>query len=122
MKLSVIGTGYVGLVSGTCLADKGHDVICVDVDREKVERVNRGESPIFERGLQALLEKNAGKRLRATTDLEAAVRDTELTLIAVGTPFDGMAIDLRFIEQVSRQIGAALAAKSGYHVVVIKST
>lgn len=122
MKLSVIGTGYVGLVSGTCLADKGHDVICVDVDREKVERVNRGESPIFERGLQALLEKNVGKRLRATTNLEAAVRDTELTLIAVGTPFDGVAIDLRFIEQVSRQIGAALATKPGYHIVIVKST
>jgi UDPglucose 6-dehydrogenase/GDP-mannose 6-dehydrogenase len=122
MKVSVIGTGYVGLVSGTCLAEKGHDVVCVDVDREKVERVNRGDPPIFERGLQPLLAKNAGKRLRATTDLAAAVRDTELTLIAVGTPFDGKSIDLRFIEQVARQIGAALATKSAYHVVVVKST
>lgn len=122
MKISVIGTGYVGLVSGTCLAEKGHEVVCVDVDREKVERVNRGDPPIFERGLQALLAKHAGKRLRATTDLAAAVRDTELTLIAVGTPFDGKSIDLRFIEQVARQIGAALATKSEYHVVVVKST
>jgi UDPglucose 6-dehydrogenase/GDP-mannose 6-dehydrogenase len=122
MRISVVGTGYVGLVTGTCLAEKGHDVICIDVDREKVERVNRSDPPIFERGLHELLERNAGKRLRATTDLAEAVADTELTLIAVGTPFDGHAIDLRYVEGAARQIGAALRAKPGYHVVVVKST
>ena len=112
MRISVIGTGYVGLVTGVCLAEKGHDVVCVDVDAEKVARVNRGEAPIFERDLPELLARNAGRRLRATTDLVAAVRDSEITLIAVGTPFDGIAIDLRFVEAVAREIGAALREKT----------
>jgi UDPglucose 6-dehydrogenase/GDP-mannose 6-dehydrogenase len=122
VRVSVVGTGYVGLVTGVCLAEKGHDVVCVDVDAEKVACVNRGEAPIFERDLPALLARNAGRRLRATTDLAAAVRESEITLIAVGTPFDGVAIDLRFIEAVAREVGAALREKPAFHVVVVKST
>lgn len=122
MRVSVIGTGYVGLVTGVCLAEKGHAVVCVDVDAEKVARVNRGEAPIFERDLPALLARNAGQRLRASTDLAAAVRDSEITLIAVGTPFDGVAIDLRFVEAAAREVGAALRTKTEFHVVVVKST
>jgi len=122
MRVSVVGTGYVGLVSGACLADKGHDVVCVDVDREKVERIHRGEAPIHEEGLDDLLRRHVGRGLRATTDLREAVLGTELTLVAVGTPFDGERIDLRFVREVARQIGAVLRDKDAYHVVVVKST
>lgn len=122
MKISVIGTGYVGLVSGACLADAGHDVTCVDVDPSKVDMINAAKAPIFEKGLDELLARNVGQRLRATTDFAPAVLATDLSLIAVGTPFKGDAIDLSYIETVSRQIGEVLAEKPGYHVVVVKST
>ena len=122
MRISVIGTGYVGLVSGACFAETGHDCVCVDVDASKVERINRGEPPIHENGLEALLKKHVGTRLRATTDLRAAVLDSDITFIAVGTPFDGTRIDLSFIREAARQIGVALRDKAGYHVVVVKST
>lgn len=122
MRVSVIGTGYVGLVSGVCLASKGHEVVCVDVDAAKVARINAGDPPIYEVGLQELLGQVAGKTLTATTDLDAAVRGSELSLIAVGTPFDGSAIDLKYIRTVAEQIGAVLKDKPGYHCVVVKST
>ena len=122
MRVSVIGTGYVGLVSGVCLAEKGHDVICVDADARKVEQIRAGIPPIFERGLEPLLRKHIGKRLQATTDLRKAVLETEISLIAVGTPFSGTQIDLQFIKDVSRAIGQALREKHDYHVVVVKST
>ena len=73
MDISVVGTGYVGLVSGVCLAEKGHGVVCVDIDADKVTRINAGDSPIYEEGLDELLERNVGKRLSATTDLADAV-------------------------------------------------
>jgi UDPglucose 6-dehydrogenase len=122
MRVAIVGAGYVGIVTGACLAEKGHEVVCVDVDAARVAAVNRGESPIYEPGLAELLESHAGKRLRATTDLEAAVTASEVTLIAVGTPYDGTAIDLSFVEEAARQIGAALQDTSGYHVVAVKST
>jgi UDPglucose 6-dehydrogenase/GDP-mannose 6-dehydrogenase len=122
MKISIIGTGYVGLVSGVCLADTGHEVICVDLDPAKVDQINAGQAPIYEKGLDELLQRHRGRGLKATTDLEAAVLATELSLIAVGTPFDGDAIDLRYIRTAAEQIGAALRAKDAYHVVVVKST
>ncbi|MCC7349884.1 MAG: UDP-glucose/GDP-mannose dehydrogenase family protein [Phycisphaerales bacterium] len=122
MNLSIIGTGYVGLVSGACLAELGHTVWCVDREREKIERIAAGISPIHEAGLDDLLAKHVHGRLHATTDLPQAVRDSEMTLIAVGTPFDGSRIDLSFIHQAARQIGEALSKKAGYHVVVVKST
>ncbi len=122
MKVSVIGTGYVGLVSGVCLAEKGHDVVCVDADTKKVSLIQQGIPPIFERGLETLLRKHIGGKLRATTDLRGAVLDTEISLIAVGTPFSGTEIDLRFIKEVSRQIGEAIREKDAYHVVIVKST
>ncbi len=123
MKVSIVGTGYVGLVSGVCLADKGHDIVCIDVVKEKVDRINAGDPPIYEVGLEAMLKRlvTAGK-LRATTEFEQAVIDSDLSIIAVGTPFDGNQIDLRYIRQVSEQIGKALAKKDGYHVVIVKST
>ena len=122
MKVSVLGTGYVGLVSGACLADKGHQVTCIDVVKDKVDRINRGEPPIFENGLEALLKRNIGSRLTATLDTRQAVLDSDLTLIAVGTPFDGKVIDLKYVKEAARAIGAALREKPGYHVVVVKST
>jgi UDPglucose 6-dehydrogenase/GDP-mannose 6-dehydrogenase len=122
MDISVVGTGYVGLVSGVCLAEKGHKVICVDIDSGKVERINAGDSPIHEEGLDELLQRNVGKRLSATTDLADAVAKTNLTIIAVGTPFDGSAIDVSYIRSASEAIGKALCAKTDFHTVVVKST
>ena len=122
MKVSIIGTGYVGLVTGACLAEKGHEVACVDVDAAKVDRINRGESPIFEPGLDELLAANIGKRLKATLDARRAIIDSDITLIAVGTPFDGQRIDLTYVKECARIIGKALSEKTGYHLVVVKST
>jgi UDPglucose 6-dehydrogenase len=122
MNVSIIGTGYVGLVTGACLAEKGHRVICVDVNPDRVSALNRAESPIFEEGLEALLRRHVGQRLTATTDLNAAVQGSEITLIAVGTPFNGSEIDLTAVLTATRQIGEALRRKPGYHVVVVKST
>jgi len=122
MKVSVIGTGYVGLVSGVCLAEKGHRVICVDVDQDRIDKINRCISPIYERGLEELLKNNIDVNLKATTDLQTAVIETEISLIVVGTPFDGEKIDLTYIETASQQIGKALREKNTYHMVVVKST
>ena len=122
MNITVVGTGYVGLVTGVCFAERGHSVICVDVDSEKVNQINRGEPPIYEPGLEDLLRRNVLGRLRATTDLTSAVLDSDLSLIAVGTPFDGSDIDLSQLRQVARQVGCALAEKARYHTVVVKST
>jgi len=122
MRISVIGTGYVGLVSGVCFAELGHDCICVDVDQSKVSRINAGVPPIHENDLEAMLKRLVGRRLTATTDLRTAVMSSDITFIAVGTPFDGQHIDLTYVREVAREIGAALGEKSGYHVVVVKST
>ena len=104
MRISIIGAGYVGLVTSACLAEKGHTVVCVDSDPQRVRALNHAESPIFEKGLEDLLRRNVGERLRASTDLDAAVLDSEVTLIAVGTPFDGAAIDLTAVLAASTQI------------------
>jgi UDPglucose 6-dehydrogenase/GDP-mannose 6-dehydrogenase len=122
MNVSIIGTGYVGLVTGACLAEKGHRVVCVDVDTARVAALNAGKSPIYENGLDELLRKNVPERLTASTRLVDAVLATELTLVAVGTPFDGHAIDLTAVTAAASQIGEALRAKPGYHVVIVKST
>jgi UDPglucose 6-dehydrogenase/GDP-mannose 6-dehydrogenase len=122
VRVSIVGTGYVGLVTGACLADAGHEVICVDVDPSKVDVINAGRAPIYEEGLQETLDRTIPARLRATLDLAAAVRDTELTMIAVGTPFDGERIDLTAIREAAAAIGDALRDKDDAHVVVVKST
>ena len=122
MKISIVGAGYVGLVSGVCLAEKGHQVICIDRDQAKVDLINSGKSPIYERNLDSLLQKNLGRGFTATSELASAILTTDLTLIAVGTPFDGKAIDLTAVKNVILEIGAVLKYKLAYHVVVIKST
>jgi UDPglucose 6-dehydrogenase len=123
MRVAVVGTGYVGLVTAVGLAEQGHTIACIDIDERKVAALNRGEPPIFEKGLEPLLRRHLGSRLRATTDLAAAVADSELTFICVGTPAraDG-SIDVSFVQQAAEQIGAALAAADGFRTVVVKST
>lgn len=121
MKVTIFGSGYVGLVTGTCLADAGNDVLCVDVDQAKVDMLNRGGVPIFEPGLDGMIERNreAG-RLHFTSDVAEAVAHGVLQFIAVGTPpdEDGSA-DLRYVLAVARSIGEHT---DGYRVVVDKST
>jgi UDPglucose 6-dehydrogenase len=121
MQVTIFGTGYVGLVTGTCLADVGNDVVCVDIDADKVDRLNRGEVPIFEPGLDDLVAANrAAGRLRFTTDAASAIAHGRVLFIAVGTPpdEDGSA-DLSHVLSVARSIGRHLAQ---YAVVVNKST
>lgn len=122
MRVSIVGTGYVGLVTGVCLAYLGHDIVCVDTDAEKVAAINAGRSPIHEEGLQELLDVVVNSRFSATTDLAAAVAGTSVTLIAVGTPFGEDRIDLAQIRRAAEEIGTALAAVDRYHLVVVKST
>ena len=121
MKISVIGTGYVGLVSGTCLADVGNDVLCLDLDANKIRILEEGGIPIFEPGLEAMVKRNvAAGRLRFTTDVAAAVEHGVLQFIAVGTPpdEDGSA-DLQYVVAAARNIGRHM---TDYKVVVDKST
>jgi UDPglucose 6-dehydrogenase len=121
MKIAVIGTGYVGLVAGACLAETGNDVICADIDAAKIARLNRGEVPIYEPGLDPLIENNlTAGRLRFTTDVPAAVKASEVIFIAVGTPpdEDGSA-DLSHVLAVARTIGQSM---DGEKVVITKST
>jgi UDPglucose 6-dehydrogenase/GDP-mannose 6-dehydrogenase len=122
VKVSVVGLGYVGAVTGACLAELGHEVVCVDLDERRVRELQEGRSPVFEPGLDELVQKHAGDRLTATQELRAAVTGSELTLIAVGTPFDGREIDLGAVRSATTDVGAALRDKPGYHVVVVKST
>jgi UDPglucose 6-dehydrogenase len=122
VRVSIVGAGYVGLVTGACLAEQGHDVVCADVDRAKVDRITAGASPIYEPGLDELLARNAGERLRATTDVARAVAESDVTLIAVGTPSTNGKIDLGAVASSTQAIGSALAGKAGYHVVAVKST
>ena len=122
MRIAMIGTGYVGLVSGVCFSDFGHDVVCVDKDPSKIDRLNAGEVPIYEPGLEALLAKNvAAGRLRFTQDLASALENAEAVFIGVGTPSrrgDGHA-DLSYVYAAAAEIAAAA---QGYLVIVTKST
>lgn len=122
MKIAMIGTGYVGLVSGVCFSDFGHEVICVDKDPRKIDRLKAGEVPIFEPGLDVLMAKNvAAGRLSFTLDLAEAVAGADAVFIAVGTPTrrgDGHA-DLTYVMAAAEEIGRAL---TGYAVIVTKST
>lgn len=122
MRVCVVGTGYVGLVSGACLADVGHHVTCVDVDPAKVEMINSGRAPIFEDGLDPILERTVGKRLFGTTSLADAFAQADVALICVGTPFDGKTIDLRYVTEAATQIGRLLRERDSWCVVAVKST
>ncbi|HHI87623.1 MAG TPA: UDP-glucose/GDP-mannose dehydrogenase family protein, partial [Candidatus Cloacimonetes bacterium] len=121
MKITVVGSGYVGLVSGACLSDVGHIVTCVDNNKNKIDMLNRGEMPIFEKGLKELVKNNVEDgRLFFTTDIKKATEDAQVIFIAVGTPpdEDGSA-DLQYVLAVAKDIGKYM---NGYKVVVDKST
>ena len=122
MRIAMVGTGYVGLVSGACFSEFGVDVVCVDKDANKIDKLNNGEIPIYEPGLNSLIAKNTeAGRLSFTTDLPAAVKGAEAVFIAVGTPSrrgDGHA-DLTYVYDAAREIASAM---DGYTVVVTKST
>ncbi|MCH2164746.1 MAG: nucleotide sugar dehydrogenase [Marinovum sp.] len=123
-KISVFGIGYVGVVSAACLARDGHDVIAVDVDTGKVDSINSGLTPIVEEGIGELVaETVASGTLRATTDFEAAVLETDASFVCVGTPSaDDGSVGLVYVTSVCEHIGAALAKKDDFHSVVIRST
>ncbi|MFZ2640866.1 MAG: UDP-glucose/GDP-mannose dehydrogenase family protein [Verrucomicrobiia bacterium] len=121
MKLTIIGTGYVGLVTGTCLAEKGHDVLCVDNDPAKIAMLQAGQIPIYEPGLEPLIRSNvAAGRLRFTTDTAEGVRHGHVVFIGVPTPprADG-SVDMRFVERVARDVASAMTE---YRIIVDKST
>ena len=124
MRLSIFGIGYVGCVSAACFAQEGHSVIGVDVNANKVEMLNRGDSPIVEAGLGELLKQVVNsKRLSATTDSVQAVLNSDVSLICVGTPSNANgSLDLRYVTRVCEEIGSALKEKGESHVVIIRST
>ncbi|MCS7082732.1 MAG: UDP-glucose/GDP-mannose dehydrogenase family protein [Bacteroidetes bacterium] len=121
MKLAIVGTGYVGLVTGVCFADSGHEVICVDVDAEKIRRLTAGQIPIFEPGLEVLFERSRREgRLHFTTDLAEAVSRSDVVFLALPTPPDADgAADLRYVLEVADQIGPLV---DRYKLIVTKST
>ena len=119
MKVTIVGTGYVGLVSGACLADVGNDVLCIDTDASKIDGLNSGQIPIYEPGLEDLVLRNAAAgRLRFSTDISDGVAHGEVIFIAVGTPPDeDGAADVQHVLAVARGIGEHLV---GYQVIVNK--
>lgn len=124
MHIAVVGTGYVGLVAGACLAETGNDVVCADIDHGKIDRLNRGEIPIYEPGLEPLVERNLRDgRIRFTTDVAAAVAEAEVIFIAVGTPpgEDGSA-DLQHVLAVAETVGRNMPAEGPEKIVITKST
>ncbi|MDP4181191.1 MAG: UDP-glucose/GDP-mannose dehydrogenase family protein [Bacillota bacterium] len=123
MKISIIGTGYVGLVSGVCLAAKGHKVICVDKKTDIVTRINNKEATIYEPGLDPILKQVVSNgNLTAVDNLRYAVMCSDVSIIAVGTPFGNGKIDLSYIIGCANEIGQILRDKNSYHVVCVKST
>lgn len=121
MKILVIGTGYVGLVQGVCLAELGNDVVCIDVDKNKIDKLKKGQSPIFEPGIEDLIIQNIkAKRIRFDTALDNYINETDIIFIAVGTPpkKDGSA-DLKYVLQAAKEIGKAI---KNYKIIVNKST
>jgi UDPglucose 6-dehydrogenase len=124
MQITVVGTGYVGLVVGACLAETGNDVVCADIDAGKIARLNGGEIPIYEPGLEPLVERNLSEgRIRFTTDVADAVRGAEVVFIAVGTPpgEDGSA-DLQHVLAVAETVGRNMPADGAEKIVITKST
>ena len=122
MRITVIGTGYVGLVTAACFAKLGHTITCVDIDTTKVDLINNGQSPIYEPGLEDILQ-NYAHNLHATTDATTAINQSDLTFICVGTPSnqDG-SINLTYIENTATQIGKILKTLTSWHTVIVKST
>lgn len=121
MKISIVGSGYVGVTTGVGFAELGNDVTFIDVDENKIKAINSAKPPIFEKGLEELMNKNRDK-YKATNNYES-ILDTDITFICVGTPSkDDGSIDLSFVESAAREIGKMLKRKDGFHTVVVKST
>lgn len=122
MKISVVGCGYVGAVTGSCLAELGHEVVFVDIDKRKIETINSARSPVFELGLDEMIARNIS-RISATTDLLKAVQHTDITFICVGTPSnaDG-SINLDYVKSAGTDLGKALKVANSFHLFVVKST
>lgn len=121
MNIAIVGTGYVGLVSGTCFAESGNEVVCIDINRDRIAQLSQAQTPIYEPGLEELIRRNLKEgRLSFTTELEQAVSQSMVSFIAVGTPMsDSGAADLSQVFAVAEQIAKAA---SGYHIIAIKST
>jgi UDPglucose 6-dehydrogenase len=122
MNISIVGAGYVGLVTGLCLAEHGHRVACIDIDRRRIAQLEGGSLPLYEAGLDELLARHLGKGFLPTVDLVRAVHESELTMITVGTPLENGGINLQSVADAAAAIGGALKTKRRYHVVVVKST
>jgi len=123
LRVTIVGAGYVGLVTGVGLAAAGHTVVCVDRDQTKIDAIESGRPPFHEPGLAALLlEQRLSGRFSASTRLADALRGSDVSIIAVGTPSNETGIDLGFIRQAASEIGGELPTLGGYHVVVVKST
>src|ERR1700724_3170769 len=121
MNIAVIGSGYVGLVSGTCYAESGNEVVCVDIDQERIAQLCEGKIPIYEPGLEELVRRNPKEgRLRFTTDIAGAIKNSMVSYIAVGTPMSASgAADLTAIFKAAEDIAKSV---TGYHIIAVKST
>jgi len=124
MRISIVGLGYVGAVCSAALSNEGHNVIGVDVEQVKIDLINQGKSPIIEKDLDTLIEKNVKEgRLRATLDLKEAIENSDITFIAVGTPSNENGnIDLKYIKTAAQSIGEVLKNKKDFHIIVMRST
>src|SRR3989338_6868867 len=121
MKIAVTGTGYVGLVTGTCFAELGNDVVCVDIDEDKINKLNEGIVPIYEPGLEELIARNKKEGRQAfTTDLKKSIKESEIIFICVGTPpKDNGEADLSYVDDVARKVADVI---DSYKMIVEKST
>lgn len=124
MKISIIGTGYVGVTTGVAFAEQGFNVVCVDKIRKKIKNLNNGVAPFYEPGLDNLLKKLVGKDLiKGSTNLEKTVKNSDVSFICVGTPsMPNGSVSLEYVKDVAKDIGKSLEKKKGYHLVVVKST
>ena len=122
MNISIIGTGYVGLVTGACFAKLGNNIICVDIDKNKIEKINKGISPIYEEGLDEILSKHKNN-IKATNNYRDAIENSDITFICVGTPSKkDLSLDLTHIKEASAEVGKQIKNKKSWHLVVVKST
>ncbi|MEO1929664.1 MAG: GDP-mannose dehydrogenase, partial [Gammaproteobacteria bacterium] len=124
MKISVFGLGCVGAVNSACLASQGHEIIGVDTDKNKIDFINQGKSPLYEPGLDELIQTQVNeKRLKAITDVHQAVTNTDISIICVGTPSTEIGgLELGFVENILTQIATVIRMKDKFHVVVMRST
>ena len=122
MKISIIGLGYVGLVTGICFCEHGHKVICIEKNQKKISDLNKKKEIIFEPGLKNLLNKHLNKNFTVSNNIKNAILNTDISFIAVGTPFKNGKFNTSYLKSVSKDVGLSLKYKKKYHVIVVKST